>query len=400
MGHLVGLTGKPNVGKSTFFSAATLATVKIASYPFTTIEPNVGTAFLRRKCVCKELGVTDNPINSTCINGERFIPVTLVDLPGLVPGAHMGRGLGNRFLTEVSTADVLIHVVDASGGTDEEGRPVKPGTRDPLEDIGFLEREYVEWMKGIVWKDWPRLSKLMEQTKRDIAEVLAEKLTGLSIGYEEVEESIEKSGLEAKKPMQWREEDVREFCRILREQSKPIVIAANKADKEEAEENIRRMKEAGYEVIPTSAEAELVLRKAERMGYIEYLPGDGDFRILRGGEMNEKQLRGLQAIRERVLDKWGSTGVQKVLNYAYFDVLGLIVVYPVENPTRYTDKKGNVLPDVYLVKRGTTVRKLAYMIHSDLGEKFIYGINAKTKMRIGEDYVLQDGDVISIVSAA
>src|SRR5271157_5635220 len=132
---LVGVVGKPNVGKSTFFAAATLKDVPIADYPFTTIQANVGVAYLRTKCVCKEMGVTDKPRNSICVDGTRLIPVKLVDVAGLVEGASEGRGLGNQFLDEVRQADALIQVVDASGSTDSEGRKVPPGSNDPLKDI-------------------------------------------------------------------------------------------------------------------------------------------------------------------------------------------------------------------------------------------------------------------------
>ncbi|MEM4201360.1 MAG: GTPase, partial [Nitrososphaerales archaeon] len=112
---LVGIVGKPNTGKSTFFNAATLMNVPMANYPFTTIQPNYGVAYLRKDCVCKRLNVKDNPVNSVCVNGVRLIPVKLVDVAGLVPGASQGRGLGNKFLDDLRQADALIHVVDASG---------------------------------------------------------------------------------------------------------------------------------------------------------------------------------------------------------------------------------------------------------------------------------------------
>jgi ribosome-binding ATPase YchF (GTP1/OBG family) len=71
----------------------------------------------------------------------------------------------------------------------------------------------------------------------------------------------------------------------------------------------------------------------------------------------------------------------------------------VEDPYSLTDGKGRVLPDVYLVKKGSTPRDLAYKIHSDLGEGFLYAINARTKMRLGTEYQLRPRDIISIVSA-
>lgn len=394
---LAGITGKPNVGKSTFFSAATMAIVKIANYPFTTVEPNLGIAYVRKKCVCKELGVKDNPVNSLCTGTDRLIPVRLVDLPGLVPGAHQGRGLGNKFLSEVSNSDVLIHVVDASGGTDEEGRTVKPGTHDPLLDISFLEREYEKWIQQIISRDWMKIARQAELSKKT-EELLAEKLAGLGIDREQVAGSIEASGLNAERPVSWGEDGLEALSRELRRRAKPIVTAANKADTEEAVANIERIRAMGLDIVPTSAESELMLRRAEAKGLIEYTPGDSSFKIR--GQLTEEQRRALKLVEERVLARWGSTGVQTTLNRAYFEVLGMIAVYPVEDPNKMTDHSGNVLPDVYLVPRGTSARGLAYKIHTDLGKRFLYAIDGRTKMRLGEDHILKDGDIISIVSTA
>jgi hypothetical protein len=394
---LAGITGKPNVGKSTFFSAATMAIVKIANYPFTTVEPNLGIAYVRKKCVCKELGVKDNPVNSLCTGTDRLIPVRLVDLPGLVPGAHQGRGLGNKFLSEVSNSDVLIHVVDASGGTDEEGRTVKPGTHDPLLDISFLEREYEKWIQQIISRDWMKIARQAELSKKT-EELLAEKLAGLGIDREQVAGAIEASGLNAERPVSWGEDGLEALSRELRRRAKPIVTAANKADTEEAVANIERIRAMGLDIVPTSAESELMLRRAEAKGLIEYTPGDSSFKIR--GQLTEEQRRALKLVEERVLARWGSTGVQTTLNRAYFEVLGMIAVYPVEDPNKMTDHSGNVLPDVYLVPRGTSARGLAYKIHTDLGKRFLYAIDGRTKMRLGEDHILKDGDIISIVSTA
>jgi len=394
---LAGITGKPNVGKSTFFSAATMAIVKIANYPFTTVEPNLGIAYVRKKCVCKELGVKDNPVNSLCTGTDRLIPVRLVDLPGLVPGAHQGRGLGNKFLSEVSNSDVLIHVVDASGGTDEEGRTVKPGTHDPLLDISFLEREYEKWIQQIISRDWMKIARQAELSKKT-EELLAEKLAGLGIDREQVAGAIEASGLNAERPVSWGEDGLEALSRELRRRAKPIVTAANKADTEEAVANIERIRAMGLDIVPTSAESELMLRRAEAKGLIEYTPGDSSFKIK--GQLTEEQRRALKLVEERVLARWGSTGVQTTLNRAYFEVLGMIAVYPVEDPNKMTDHSGNVLPDVYLVPRGTSARGLAYKIHTDLGKRFLYAIDGRTKMRLGEDHILKDGDIISIVSTA
>ncbi|KSW11425.1 translation-associated GTPase [Pyrodictium occultum] len=397
-----GIVGKTNVGKSTFFAAATLATVDIGNRPFVTLEPSTGVGYVRKRCVHVELGLPRcEPATGYCINGWRFIPVKLIDIPGLIPGAHQGKGLGNRFLDAIRRADAIILVVDASGSTDAAGNPVPPGTYDPVEEVRWLERELDEWIYGILLDGWDRFAMKVSTTGVSVVEALAQRLSGLSIGRSHVEKALKTSGLEGKKLTSWTREDLRRFATAVR-RSKPMLIAANKADIPEAEDNIRRMRSElrDYIVVPTSAAAELALRRAARAGLIEYVPGDSDFHIVDESRLSEKQLKALEYIRERVLRKWGSTGVQDAINRAFLELLDMIVVYPVEDANKYSDSRGRILPDAYLVPRGTTARELAYMIHTDLGRTFLYAINVKTKIRVGEDYVLQDNDVIKIVAAA
>ncbi len=396
---MVGIVGKPNVGKSTFFSAATLATVEIASYPFTTIKPNKGIGYFRTNCVCREFNVKDNPINSVCIDGVRLIPVELIDCAGLVPDAWRGRGLGNQFLDEIRKADALIHVVDASGSTDIEGRPIKPGAHDPLEDVKFLERELTMWLAQIIKRDWPRMARTVEAGASDLYTLLENRLSGLAIKRWHIAEALKIADLNADKPTRWSEDDFLKFVDALREVSKPMLIAANKMDLPYAEENFERLKETGYLVIPCCAEAELALRRAAEKGLIKYVPGDPDFEIIDSLKITERQRRAMRIIREKILQRFGSTGVQEAINAAFRKLLNMIVVYPVEDPEKLTDHYGRILPEARLVPNTTTARELAYMIHTELGETFIYAIDARTKKRLGENYVLKNNDVISIVSA-
>ncbi|MEM1566411.1 MAG: redox-regulated ATPase YchF [Candidatus Bathyarchaeia archaeon] len=397
--RLLGIVGKPNVGKSTFFSAATLVPAEIANYPFTTIKPNRGVGYVRTPCVCREFGVKDNPMNSMCLDGVRLIPVEFIDCAGLVPGAWQGRGLGNQFLDEIRKADVLIHIVDASGGTDCEGRICKPGEHDPVEDVKFLEREITMWMASILKKDWPKIARTAESGAKDLLTILEERLSGLAIKRVHIFEAVRRTGLNAEKPTAWSEEDFLRFIDALRQIAKPALIAANKIDVPPAEENLERLKKLNYIVVPCCAEAELALRRAAEKNLIDYKPGDSDFKINSPEKLTESQLRALEAIREKVLLKYGSTGVQEAINAAYFKLLNMIVVYPVENLERLSDHNGRVLPDAYLVPHGTTARELAYLIHTELGESFIYAIEARERKRVGEDYILKNRDVISIVSA-
>jgi len=396
---MVGIVGKPNTGKSTFFSAATLAPAEIASYPFTTIKPNRGVGYIRAPCVCKEFNVKDNPVNSLCMDGVRLIPVELIDCAGLVPGAWQGRGLGNQFLDEIRKADALIHIVDAAGATDVEGRMVKPGTRDPLEDARFLEVEITMWLAQILKRDWAKLARTAESGTIDLFSLLEERLSGLAIRRAHIFEAVRKTELNAEKPTAWSEDDLLKFLSTLRRVAKPMLIAGNKIDLEPAEDNVERLKTLNYTVIPCCAEAELALRRAAEKGWIDYKPGDCNFSVLKPEVLTETQERALLTIKEKILQKFGTTGVQDAINAAYFQLLSMIVVYPVEDVEKLSDHKGNVLPDAYVVPYGTTARQLAYIVHTELGEGFIYAIEAREKKRIGENHVLKDRDVISIISA-
>jgi ribosome-binding ATPase YchF (GTP1/OBG family) len=395
----LGIVGKPNTGKSTFFSAATLIPVDIGNYPFTTIKPNRGIGYLRTPCVHTEFNVEDNPKNSLCLNGIRLVPVELIDVAGLVPGAWEGRGLGNQFLDEIRRADALLHVVDISGSTDSEGKICKHGAHDPLEDIKFLETEITMWMNQILKKDWAKMARTAESGREDLVSLLESRLSGLAIKRYHIIESLRKADLNLDKPEHWSNDDIISFLDILRSVSKPTLIAANKIDLPHAEENVERLKESGYKIVPCCAEAELALRRAGEKGLIDYTPGDCKLTAKNPEKLTVAQKRALEVIQEQILYKFGSTGVQEAINTAFFDMLQMVAVYPVEDSEHLSDHKGRVLPDVYLVPYGTTVRQLAYIIHTELGDSFIYAIDVRGKNRIGEDYVLKDRDVVSIISA-
>ena len=394
----LGVVGKPNVGKSTFFSAATLAPAQIANYPFTTIEANRGVAFIRVPCPHVELGKPCAPVHGVCQDGKRFVPVDILDVAGLVPKAHEGRGLGNKFLDDLRQAAAFVHVVDASGGTDFEGNAVKPGTHDPLEDVRFLEEELAHWVRGILARDFDKIARRAELEETPMERVLHERLAGLGIAETQIHQALMDAGMDAR-PSKWTSEDMlRLSSRILR-RGKPMMIAANKADIAPPEVLERLVTEAGGLVVPTAAEFELALRRAAKAGLVAYEPGAGLFEIVDPAKLSAPQLAGLRKI-EAFLAARGSTGVQAVIEEAVRKLLNLVVAFPVEDETHWTDKKGNVLPDAFLLPRGSTAKDLAFRVHTDLGKGFIRAINARTRMVVGHDYSVQDGDVIKIVARA
>ncbi len=390
---LIGIVGKTNVGKSTFFKALTLAEVEISARPFTTIKPNHGIAYVRVSCPCKEFGVRCNPKNSFCIDGNRFAPVEVLDVAGLVPGAHEGRGLGNKFLDDLRQADCFIHIIDISGTTDENGRETKG--YDPSKDIRFIEEEIDLWLYSILKRNWAKLTRVVSIKGEEFEKSLANQLSGLGIKFEHVVKARKESGLMDKNPLFWNDEELLKFASNLRRISKPMIIAANKVDLPSAEDNLRKVKEEfkGYEIVPCCAEAELALRQAARRGIVKYIPGDGDFEILKA---SPEQKKALDFIRERVLKKFGSTGVQETINKAVLEILGCVVVFPVEDENKLTDKDGNVLPDALVMPKGSTALDLALKVHTELGEKFIKAIECRSKKFVGRDYTLKNLDVIKI----
>ena len=391
----IGIVGKPNVGKSTFFGAATMAPVEIANYPFTTIAANKGVGYVRSKCPCKELGVTCTPHNSGCVDGIRMIPVELLDVAGLVPDAWQGKGLGNQFLDDLRQADALINVIDVSGSTDIEGNPGKPGDHDPQEDVTFLRKEIELWIREIIKNGFGKIARTAKMTGAKPDAILYERLAGLNVTENEVKAAVRDVN-PPDDPTKWDDDIMLALAQKIREYGKPMIVAMNKADIA-PEGNIDRVREISDMAVVTMAETELALKKAHDAKLVDYTPGDKSFRIRDGVKLNDNQRKALDYMAEN-MERNGGTGVQECLEKAAFDLLDLITVYPVEDENKYTDHFGRVLPDAFLVPRGSTARDLAYKVHTELGDKFIRAVNAKTKRTVGSDYILQDGDVIRIVA--
>lgn len=391
----IGIVGKPNVGKSTFFGAATMAPVEIANYPFTTIAANKGVGYVRSKCPCKELGVQCTPHNSGCVDGVRMIPVELLDVAGLVPDAWQGKGLGNQFLDDLRQADALINVIDVSGSTNIEGVPGKPGEHDPREDVEFLRREIEMWIRDILNNGFNKMARTAKMTGAKPEVILHERLAGLNITEVQIKTAL-KDVNPPEDPTKWDDNVMLALAKKIREYGKPMIVAMNKADIA-PEGNVELVKGISDMSIVTMAETELALKKANDAKIVEYVPGDKSFKIREGVKLNEAQKNALDYMAKN-MEKYGGTGVQACLEKAAFEMLDLITVYPVEDENKYTDHFGRVLPDAYLLPRGSTARDLAYKVHTELGEKFIRAVNAKTKRTVGADYVLLDGDVIRIVA--
>lgn len=394
-GMQIGLLGKTNVGKSTFFSAATEAPVAIGNFPFTTIEPNIGVAYVLTDCACKHFGIKHEiPL---CKSGIRFVPIKLIDVAGLVPGAHEGKGLGNQFLDDSRQAEALIHVVDIAGSTDIHGQPVPIGTHDPLEDVKFVEEEFELWFKQILEREWPKLTKEIEQKKSKLVDGISKRFSGLSIKDYQVQEVLQNLQLLTKKPTEWKDSDLTLFVKELRKKTKPILIAANKADLCKDLTVVEKIKN-NSKVILCSAETELLLRKASKAGLVDYIPGDTGFTLKENVEISSQQQKALDLVNS-VFSKINSTGIQNVLNSIVFDVLKLIVVYPVEDDSKLCNKDGEILPDAKLLPSNSNAKNLAETIHADLAKGFLHAIDVKTKQRIGADHHLKNGDVIKIVSS-
>ncbi|MFH1210087.1 MAG: redox-regulated ATPase YchF [archaeon] len=396
---LIGLVGKTNTGKSTFFKAATLAEVEISNRPFVTIKPNHAIGFLKIECVDKEFNTKCKPKEGFCINNFRFIPFDLLDVAGLIKDAHLGKGLGNQFLDDLRQADAFIHIVDISGSTDEHGNSIEPLTYNPEKDIEFLEHELDMWYYQILKKGWEKFARTVQQENQDIKRALAKQLSGLKVTEDDVQDCIKILKL-LHSPTEWKDSELQDLASLLRKKTKPMIIAANKIDIEGSLYNFDKIKEKfNYVIIPCSAESELALREAHKNKLIEYIPGSKDFKLTELGKrnLNEKQINALNFIKKNVLDKYEKgTGVQEILNYIVFSLLNYISVFPVSN-SHLEDSKGNKLPDCLLINKNSTALDLAFKLHTDIGNNFIRAIDLKTKQVVGKDHILKHRDVIEII---
>ena len=385
----IGLIGKPNAGKSTLFSAITSIDVDIANYPFTTIKPNIGISFIKDICPENEIHTKCNPREGKCIDGIRYIPVEIIDVPGLIEGASEGKGMGNEFLDNIRDADIIINLFDASGMTDVEGNPAEQ-RHDPRQDIDFVYREIIQWMKGKISKDWLKFARKEDNSPDRLEIKMLQKAAAFGINEKEMLLIMTREKF-PDKLIHWTENDIQRFSEAILKYAKPVFNIGNKADMV-TDAELERIESDDSKIYFISAQYELVLERAFKNGYIK---PDGDrFSFTdKSGDAQKTIINGImERINGRVLKR-------------FFDVLtdiikslGYIVVYPVLDESKWTDKNGNVLPDAYLMKDGDTALDLAYKIHTDIGKNFIRAMNGRTQRVIGKDYKLLNNDVIKIIS--
>ena len=421
----IGLVGKPNVGKSTFFAASTLIPVDIANYPFCTIEPNVGFSFIpsRQPCPCENLrqrleedgrvqfggergGSICSPRTGSCEGYNRYVPCMLVDVAGLVPGASQGRGRGNAFLSDLAECDALIQVIDVAGTTDAEGNPTglkaskEQAIEQALSEVEFLTDELDAWILGLVKDGWSRgARRIQAEGVKGFVQFLQERLSGLGATDAICQRSFDafaQQHQDMTSPWDWSDSVLTILASSIRKNLFPIFVAGNKADLA-PEGVLEHLHGVLPHFIPCSAETELALRQAGKAGFIEYKSGSSSFELKDEQSMNDAQKKGLAVLAERV-KKLDGTGLMKLLDYVLFDELDRIVVYPVQDESQWTDGDGNVLPDAFVVQNGIQAKQVAYKVHSDLGDGFIKGVDGRTRRIVGAEHELSDGDVLRIHS--
>jgi ribosome-binding ATPase YchF (GTP1/OBG family) len=316
----------------------------------------------------------------------------------LIKDAWKGRGLGNQFLSVIGSADALVHVVDASGSIDAEGEIIQPGNGNPLQDAIDIEMELNQWLAGIVVSNEQRI--IREGVRTSTAVAIAEPLVGLKATASKVSQALVSSGLDKTPFALWTSSQILRFSSFLLPIIKPTLIVANKMDVLTSEKFYELLtRHYGHSLVAAcSAEAELVLRRAEKLGLLQYVPGGEKFKIVDDAKLTSEQKGALKHIQTRVMDKFMRTGIQQALDTVVFKLLRMNMVYSVSDETKYADHHGNVLPDVHLMPDGSTPVDLARQVHTSLAENYVLAIDAKTGVRLPADYSLRHRDVIKILA--
>lgn len=315
------------------------------------------------------------------------MPIELLDVAGLVPGAHEGKGLGNKFLDDLRHADALVHVVDVSGTTDAEGKSTRG--YDPSQDIVWLRSEIVQWIRGNLMQKWGSIKRRHVAVKATAVETLQGQFSGYGSTAQVVARTLDKLAL--KEPLEhWSDATIDKVVNAFTDEKFPTVIALNKIDHADADKNISKIAKMQdpKSIVLCSAISEVFLRKLAKQGFIRYVEGsefvdtredliaDGD---PDGGglkEMDEKLKTRIENLKDMVLYRFGSTGVVQVLSRAA-ELLGLVPVFPVRNVTSFSSGASGsnaVFRDCVLVKKNTTVAEVARKVMGDAPLAFVEGM--------------------------
>lgn len=329
------------------------------------------------------------------------MPIELLDVAGLVPGAHQGRGLGNKFLDDLRHADALIHVVDASGTVDAEGKETRG--YDPSVDIAWLRGEIVAWILGNLMQRWPSVRRRHVAVKATAVETLQGQFSGYGATSTVVVRALDRAKI--REPLEeWSDETVALIVNAFVDEKFPTVIALNKIDHPDADKNIAKIAKMQdpNTIVLCSAISEIFLRKMAKQGYIKYVEGSefvdtredlvaqGD--ATGGGlkELDEKNRNRIENLKDMVLYRFGSTGVVQVLSKAA-ELLGLVPVFPVRNTATFSSGASEskfVFRDCVLVKKGLTVGDVAKKVMGDAPIAYAEGVGG---LRVSEDDIVAVG---------
>lgn len=400
---LIGIVGKPSSGKSTMLNSLTDANAAVGAFPFCTIDPNKATGYLQVDCACSRFDTSlqklCKPNYGWCHDGKRHVPIMLLDVAGLVPGAHSGRGLGNKFLDDLRHADALIHVVDVSGTTNEEGKNTRG--YDPLNDIEWLQDEIRLWIENNLKRRWGSIVRKHTATKSSIVDTLQAQFGGYGSLSPMIQRALDR--IDNLPPLEdWNDDWITKVVKSFMLEKFPTVLALNKIDHPDADKNVSKimLKYSDSKIVLTSAITEVFLRKLKKQKFVHYDEGTEFIDTFEDDpvnlkELDEKILNRIEKIRDLVLYRFGSTGVVQVLQ-ASVDILGLIPVYTVKNIQSFTGGNGtNVFRDCFLVKRGTTVGKVARYIMGS--EVTIAAIETVGGVKVSEESLVEPGvnDILS-----
>mmetsp|Transcript_6045 Transcript_6045/g.5965 ORF Transcript_6045/g.5965 Transcript_6045/m.5965 type:complete len:416 (+) Transcript_6045:15-1262(+) len=399
---VIALVGKPSAGKSTTLNSLTDANAKVGAFPFTTIDPNKATGYLEVDCACARFGKQElcKPNYGYCRDGKRGVPIMLLDVAGLVPNAHLGKGLGNKFLGDLTEADCLIHIVDVSGTTNAEGKATRG--YDPLQDIEWLQDEIFKWILGNLMERWGSVVRKHTATKSTTLETLRQQLGGYSANKQLIGKALDL--LPGLAPLQdWDNETIEKVVKAFMQVKFPTVLSLNKMDHPDADKNVSKiiLKYPELKCVLTSSITEVFLRKLASQQYIKYDLGTEFVDTIDdlGPEsklkpLDDKLRNRIENIRDLVLYRFGSTGVVQLLQAAA-DLLELIPVFPVRSIHNFTGSSGeNVFRDCVLVKKGTPVISVARKIMGDVTIASIEGVGG---VRVGEEDTVDSGknDILS-----